>query len=84
MTKLLGYKKKTIAIFAEIKHLIQYLQRVIMIYRMIWNSITFVIALDLLYNDFELTIASLFQLDDKDFEEIQMIVISTKVSNLVK
>lgn len=70
MTKSLRYKKKVSIIFVKVKHFIQYFQIVIIEYKTIWDSITLIVALDLLYNNFEMTIASLFYLGNKDFEEI--------------
>lgn len=59
MTVLLGYKKKAIAIFAKIKHLIEYLQVAIIEHKKIWNSIILVVAFNSLYNDFEMIIKRL-------------------------
>ena len=42
------------------------------------------IALDSLYDNFEMTTASLLYSDNKNLEEIQEIVKSSKVANLVK
>lgn len=78
------YKKKATTIFAEVKHLVQRLQGAVIEYKTIWDSITLVVALDLLFNNFEMTIAPLFYLNNKDLEEIQLIVTSTKVANLAK
>lgn len=81
MIKLFRYKKKATAIFVEVKHLVQYLPGAVTEQKTIWNSITLVVALDSLHNDFEMTIAPLFHLDNKDLEEIQLIVTSIKVAN---
>lgn len=43
-----------------------------------------VIALNLLYNDFEMTTVYFFYLGNKDLEKIQLIVTSTEVANLAK
>ena len=43
-----------------------------------------VIALDLLYNDFEMTTAPLLHLKDKNIEKIQQIVTSTKAANMAR
>lgn len=53
-------------------------------HRTILDSITLVAALDSLYDDFEITIALFFYLGNKDFEEIQLIITSTKAMNLAK
>lgn len=84
MVKLFGYKKKVTAIFAEVKHLVQQLQAAVIEHRTIWDSIIFVIALDSLYNDFEMTITPLLYLSNKDLEKIELIVTSTEVANLAK
>lgn len=84
MVKLFGYKKKVTAIFAEVKHLVQQLQAAVIEHRTIWDNIIFVIALDSLYNDFEMTITPLLYLSNKDLEKIELIVTSTEVANLAK
>ena len=48
------------------------------------ESITLVVALDSLHDDFEMTTAPLLHSGDKDLEEIQQIVTSTKAANLAK
>lgn len=53
-------------------------------HRIIEENITLVIALNFLHDDFEMTIALLLHLSNQDLEEIQLIVIFTKVANLVK
>lgn len=53
-------------------------------YRIIEENITLVVALNSLYDDFEMTIALFLHLSNQDLEEIQLIVIFTKVANLVK
>lgn len=71
VTKLLGYEKKGATIFAEVKQLVQQLQSAVTKQKIIWKSITLVVAFDLLHNDFEMTIAPLLHSDNKDIEEIQ-------------
>ena len=66
------------------KQLIQCLQSAITKHRTIWDSIILVVAFDSLYDDFEMTTAPLLHSGDKDLEEIQQIVISTKIANLAK
>lgn len=70
MAKSLGYKKKVTAIFAKVKHLIQRFQAAATEDRIIWDSITLDVALDLLHNDFEMTIALFFYLGNKNLKEI--------------
>ena len=84
VAKPLGYEKKSTAIFAEVKHLVQRLQAAVTEHRTIWDSITLVVALDSLHDDFEMTTAPLLYSGDKDLEEIQLIVTSTKAANLAK
>ena len=57
---------------------------IIIKYRIIWNSIILSIALDLLYDSFEITTVLLFYSNDKDLKEIQLIIISTQVVNLIR
>lgn len=82
--KLLRYKKNVTIIFTEIKQLTQYLLFVITKHQTIWNSIILIIALNFLYNNFEITTTSLLYSDNKDLKEIQQIVTSTKVANIAK
>lgn len=42
------------------------------------------IAFDSLYNDFEIIIAHFFYPNNKNLEEIQLIIISTRMANLVQ
>ncbi len=53
-------------------------------HKTIWNSITFIIAFDLLYNDFEILLAPLFYLRNKDLKKIYLIIIFTKTINIAK
>ena len=66
------------------KQLVQRLQSAVTGQRTIWNSITLVVALDSLHNDFEMTIAPLLHSGDKDIEEIEQIITSTEAANLAK
>ena len=82
--KPLGYEKKATTIFAEVKQLVQRLQSTVTEHRSIWDNIILIVALDSLHDDFELTIMPLLHFGDKDLEEIQQIVTSTKAINMVK
>ena len=53
-------------------------------HRIIWDSITLVEALDSLHDDFEMTTTLLLHSGDKNIEEIQQIVTSTKVANMAR
>lgn len=79
----MGYKKKATFIFTEVKKLVQYFQLAITKDWTIWDSITLVVTLNFLHN-FEIKITSLLHLNNNDLKEIQQIVISTKVANIVK
>ena len=70
VAKPLGYEKKTNTIFAQVKQLVQRLQSAVTNQRTIWESITLVVALDSLHDDFEMTTAPLLHSGDKDLEEI--------------
>ena len=50
----------------------------------ICKSITLVIVFDSLHDKFEIITIPLFHFDDKDLEEIQQIVTSTKAANFAK
>lgn len=84
VAKPLGYNKKANIIFAEVRQLVQRLQSAVIKQKTIWKSITPVIAFDLWHNNFKMTTTPLLHSGDKDLEEIQQIVISTKVANLAK
>ena len=62
----------------------QRLQSAVTEQRTIWESITLVVALDSLLNDFEKTTTPLLYSGDKNLEEIQQIVTSTKAANRAK
>lgn len=47
-------------------------------------TIMLVVALNLLYNNFEIIIALLFYLGNKGFKEIELIITFTDMANLVK
>ena len=66
------------------KQLVQHFQSAVTEHRTIWDSITLVVALDSLYDDFEMTITPLLHSGNKDLEEIQEIVTSTKAANMAK
>ena len=82
VAKTLGYKKKANTIFAEVKQLMQQLQSAMTEQRTIWGSITLVVALDSLHDNFEMTTTLLLHSGNKDLEEIQQIVTSTEAANL--
>ena len=69
--KQLGYEKKVTTIFAEVKQLVQRLQFTVTEQRTIWDSITFVVTLDSLDDDFEMTTTPLLHSGNKNIEEIQ-------------
>lgn len=62
--------KKGTMIFAEMKQLVQRLQSVITKQRTIWDNITLVVALDFLYDNFEMTTTPLLHSNNKGLEEI--------------
>ena len=84
VAKPFGYEKKANTIFAEVKQLVQRLQSAVTDQRTIWENITLGIVIDSLHDDFEMTMALLLHSGDKNLEEIQQIVTSTKAANLVK
>ena len=84
VVKPLGYEKRANTIFAEVKQLVQRLQSAVTEHQTIWDSITLVVALDSLHDDFEITTTPLLHSGDKDLEEIQQIVTSTEAANMAK
>ena len=66
------------------KQHVQRLQFAVTEQQTIWDSITLVVALDSLHDDFELITSPLLHLGDKNIMEIQQIVTSTKTANLAK
>ena len=71
VAKPLDYEKKATTIFAEVKQLVQSLQLAVTAQRTIWESITLVVALNSLHDDFEMTTAPFFHSNNKDLKEIQ-------------
>lgn len=53
-------------------------------YRIIWDSIILIVAIDLLHNNFKMTITLLLHSSNKDIEKIQQIVIFTKTTNMIR
>lgn len=84
VAKLLDYKKKIITIFAKVKQLVYRFQSTVIKQKIIWESIISIVALNLTYNNFEITILPIFYSCDKNFEAIKQIVISIKVKKLAK
>ena len=66
------------------KKLVQRIQSAVMEHQTIWDSLTLVVVLDSLHDNFEMTTTPLLHFGDKDLEEIQQIVISTEAANIVK
>lgn len=62
----------------------QYLQSAVTEQKTILESITFVVALNLLCDNFEMTTAPLFYFGNKDLTKIIQIVTSIEAVNLVK
>lgn len=71
IVKPLGYKKRTTTIFGEVKQLVQCLQFAVTKYPTIWNSLTPIVTLDLLYDEFKMTIVPLLYSGNKNIEKIQ-------------
>ena len=84
VVKPFGYKKKATTIFAEVKQLMQRLQSAVTEHCTIWDSITLVVALDSLHNNFEMTTTPLLHSDNKDLKETQQIITFTKAANMAK
>ena len=84
IAKPLGYEKKATTIFAKVRQLVQQFQSAVIEQRTIWESITLVVALVSLHNNFEMMTAPLFHSGNKDLEEIQQIVTFIEAANLAK
>lgn len=69
--KPLKYEKKAITIFAEVKQLLQCLQSAVTEHYIIWDSITLVVALDSLHDNFKMTTMPLLHSGNKDLKEIE-------------
>lgn len=82
--KPLGYEKKAFNFFEEIYQLVQYFQSAVTEHCTIYNIIIFVVALNFLYNDFEMTTSFIFYSSNKELEEIQQIVTFIEVVNMEK
>lgn len=70
ITKPKRYKKLVMQIFVEVQYLCKQLQTAIIPGRDLWNTIAIVIALDLLYQDFDTTITSLLETSEKTINKI--------------
>lgn len=84
ITKLKRYKKLVIQIFAKVKYLCKRFCLAMIQGQNLWNIITIIIAFDLLYEDFDITIAGLLETDNKTIDQIQSILQLKKVKNLSK
>ena len=82
--KPLGYEKKATTIVVKVKQLVQRLQSAVTEHQTIWDSITLVVALDSLHNNFEMTTVPFLHYGDKDLEKIQQVVTSIKTANMAK
>lgn len=71
-------------IFAEVKYLCKRLHITMTSDCNFWDIIAIVIALDILYNDFDIIITSLLQTSDKMINQIQSILQSKKAKNISK
>lgn len=66
------------------RYLYKRLQTVIATNRNFWNTIVIVITLDSLYKDFNTTIVSLLETEDKTIDQVQSLLQSKKAKNLSK
>ena len=71
-------------IFAEVKYFCKCLHSAMTPGRDLWDIIAIIIALNLLYKDFETTIASLLETGNKTINQIQSILQSKEAKNLSK
>lgn len=78
------YDKPVMQIFAEVWYLYKYLLIAITLEWNLWDTIGIVIALDILHDDFDTTIASLLETGNKIIDQIQSILQSKKVKNISK
>lgn len=68
ITKPKRYKKPVMQIFVKVKYLCKCLHSAITPSRKLWDTITNVIAFDLLYEDFDTTSASLLETGNKTID----------------
>lgn len=71
-------------IFVKVQYLYKQLQTVIILGCNPWDIITIVIALNILYNNFDLITANLIKTGDKSIEQIQSILQLKKAKNINK
>lgn len=76
--------KSAIEIFVEVRFFSKRLKAVMIARRNPFDTIAIIIILDILYHDFELTIASILETVDKTIEEIQSIIQSKKIKYKAK
>ena len=79
-----GYDKPVLQIFAEVQYLCKRLRIAITSNRDLWDTIAIVIALDTLYEGFDMTTASLLEMVNKTIDEIQSILQSKEAKNISK
>lgn len=84
MTKPKEYEKPIMQIIAELKYLCKCLHIAMTTGRDVWDTISIIIALDLLYEDFYITTVSLLETNDKIIDQIQSILQLKKAKNLNK
>lgn len=70
ITKPKRYEKLVIQIFAEVKYFCKCFHIVMTLGRDLWDIIAIVIAFDSLYKDFNTTIASLLEINNKIIDQI--------------
>lgn len=64
------YKKSVMQIFAKVKYFCKYLCSAMTLGQNLLDTIAIVIALDLLYKDFDIIIISLLEISDKTINQI--------------
>lgn len=78
------FKKSVVSVFANVRFLVKRLRSAITPNRDIWDSITIVVALNSLHNNFETTTTSMLESGDKTIDEIQQILASAEAKFISK
>ena len=79
-----GFKKSILIIFIDIYFLVKSLQSGITLNRNIWNSITILVVLDFLYNNFETIITNILKHGNKIIKKIKQILTFVEVKFINK
>lgn len=79
-----GYNKFVMQIFVEVQYFCKRLKTPMILGWNCWDNIAIVIALDSLYDNFNMTMASLLKIENRTVNQIQSIIQLKKAKNISK